>query len=100
MARFTWVPWLTLMTSHYWPVHLGLLLKICEEYSEKFRIVFNATKSACMVVGKKVRHWSDSGKYFTINGNNILKGQSIYGKYPLNPQKIATKGFSIDSVRF
>jgi len=26
--------------------------------------------------------------------------QSIYGKYPLNPQKIATKGFSIDSVRF
>jgi len=26
--------------------------------------------------------------------------QSIYGKYPLNPQKIATKGFSMDSVRF
>jgi len=26
--------------------------------------------------------------------------QSIYGKYPLNPQKIATKGFSTDSVRF
>ena len=23
----------------------------------------------------------------------------IYGKYPLNPQKIATKGFSTDSVR-
>ena len=26
--------------------------------------------------------------------------QSIYGKKPLNPQKIATKGFSLDSVRF
>jgi len=24
-----------------------------------------------MVVGKKVRHWSDSGKCFSINGNNI-----------------------------
>jgi len=26
--------------------------------------------------------------------------QSIYGKKHLNPQKIATKGFSVDSVRF
>ena len=26
--------------------------------------------------------------------------RSIYGKYPLNPQKIATKGFSTDSGRF
>ena len=50
---------------------MRIQLKICDEYSEKFRIVFNATKSACMVVGKKVRHWPDSGKYFSINGTNI-----------------------------
>jgi len=50
---------------------MRIQLKICEEYSEKFRIVFNATKSACMVEGRKVRHWSDSSKYFSINGNSI-----------------------------
>ena len=50
---------------------MRIQLKICDEYSEKFRIVFNATKSACMVVGKKVRHWPDSGKYFSINDTNI-----------------------------
>ena len=32
---------------------MRIQLKICEEYSKKFRIVFNATKSACMVEGQK-----------------------------------------------
>ena len=50
---------------------MRIQLKTCEKYNEKFRTVFNATKSSCMVVGQKVRHWSDSGKYFSINGNSI-----------------------------
>jgi len=49
--------------------------KTCEEYR-------------CMV-GEKVEEANWKG----------LLVRSIYGKYPLNPQKIATKGFSTDSGR-
>jgi len=31
--------------------------------------------------------------------NRAVLVRSIYGKYPLNPPKIATKGFSTDSGR-
>ena len=34
----------------------------------------------------------------TTDSQTIVR--SKYGKYPLNPQKIATKGFSTDSGRF
>jgi len=39
-----------------------------------------------------------SSRPLTLTTLSIV--QSIYGKKPLNPQKIATKGFSTDSVRF
>jgi len=29
---------------------MRLLLKICDDYSKKFAIVFNASKSACLIV--------------------------------------------------
>jgi len=44
------------------PRAMQIQLKICIEYIEKFQNVFNETKLACMVVGRKARHWSDSSK--------------------------------------
>ena len=49
------------------PRAMRLQLLICEQYSERFRIKFNAAKSACMVVGRKAR-LCYTGLQFAING--------------------------------
>jgi len=52
------------------PTAMRLQLQICEKYSQKFRIEFNAAKSACMVVGRKAQRRYD-GMQFSTDGKNI-----------------------------
>jgi len=52
------------------PRAMRLQLQIYEKYSQKFRIEFNAVKSACMVVGRKTQR-RYYGMQFSIDGKDM-----------------------------
>lgn len=59
-------------------------LKICEEYCQKYRVVFNAAKSACSAVVRNAQYWYN-GMKFTLDGKTLHLLMSIVTKVNLSP---------------